>query len=280
MNDFLPMLLAGVKARTQRAKQDIPPERMAALAQRALATRPPVSLSRALAASANENTPAIIAEIKRASPSKGDIAPNLNAAATARAYEQGGAVALSVLTEETYFKGSLGDIKALRSLTPLPILRKEFITESYQILEAAKAGADAVLLIARILDKKRLSHLLDLTQDLGMEALVEVFDMDDIDKIKGVSPPLVGINNRNLKTFDTDTLRAARLARHLPPTTSVVAASGITGPRDIARHLEAGISAFLVGEALVRAKDSVSLIQEMIRIPKSKIHRVPGEDRP
>lgn len=208
---------------------------------------------------------AIIAEVKRASPSKGDIDLHMDAAKKARLYEAGGAAALSVLTEGKFFKGSLEDLRAVRGAITLPVLRKEFIIDPYQLYETAAIGADAVLLIARILDPQQISDFMALAQALHLETLMEVFDEEDIEKIAPFAPPLVGINNRNLKSFETDTTRAERLATLLPTDTTVVAASGIKDERDIQRHLKAGISSFLVGEALVRAKDPAQVLKTWIK---------------
>ena len=247
MGDFLKTIVADVAEVVKASESRVPLSQIRAMAE---APREPRGFADALA-----NAPvAIIAEVKRASPSKGDLAPNLDAAQVAQSYEAGGAAALSVLTEGKYFKGTLDDLKKARAVTQLPVLRKEFIIDPYQIYEAAAASADAVLLIARILEKERLSEFLTLTRELKMDALVEIFDEEDAQKIAPFAPELVGINNRNLKSFETDTTRASRIAKSLPAETLVVAASGIATVEDIKRHLDSGISSFLVGESLVKAK--------------------------
>ena len=257
MGDFLKTIVEHVAGVVEASQRDMPLAQMRDLAEAPHTTR---NFSNAL----SKAPVAIIAEVKRASPSKGDLAPDLDAAEMAQTYEEGGAAALSVLTEARYFKGTLKDLKAARAATPLPVLRKEFIIDPYQIYEAAAAGADAVLLIARILEKEKLSEFLSLVQELNMDSLVEIFDEKDAEKIAPFAPELVGINNRNLKSFETDTTRASRIARVLPAETQVVAASGIARADDIRRHLDSGISCFLVGESLVRAKNPAMRLRQFI----------------
>lgn len=206
----------------------------------------------------------IIAEIKRASPSKGDIRPDLDAARTAAAYEAGGAAAVSVLTDATFFKGSLDDLKAARAACQLPLLRKEFIISRYQVYEAAVAGADAILLIVRILTPDKLAELYTLARELGLDALVEIHTVEDAQIVAGCEARLVGINNRNLSTFETDIAVAVDLAGRLAPGQVPVAASGIAGPDDIRLNRSAGIFNFLVGESLVRAADPVRFIGRLM----------------
>ena len=212
-----------------------------------------------------DNRPvSIIAEVKRASPSKGDIRVDLNPATLAKDYEAGGAAALSVLTDTPFFKGSGLDLVRARSAVTLPVLRKDFIIDDYQIYEARVWGADAVLLIARILSAQKLSELYATVNNLGMEALVEIHDERDLETITLVRPRLVGINNRNLQTFDTDTGVALRMAEKLAPGQVPVAASGIAGPEDIRRNLDSGIRHFLIGESAVRAEDPAAFLNELI----------------
>jgi len=205
----------------------------------------------------------IIAEVKRASPSKGDIRADLDAADTASQYEKGGAAAVSVLTDPTYFKGHLDDLKAARSACSLPVLRKEFIISRYQVYEAAAAGADAILLIVRILNREKLMQLHSLCRELGLEALVEIHTPEDAAIVADSDIRLVGINNRNLATFETDIAVAMDLVSRLRPEQVPVAASGITGPDDVRRNLSAGIFNFLVGESIVRSPDPARFIGEL-----------------
>ncbi len=203
----------------------------------------------------------IVAEIKRASPSKGVIAPELDPAATARAYAAGGAAALSVLTETAFFKGSAEDLRAARGAVPLPVLRKDFILDPYQLCESVLMGADAVLLIVRILPDPLLADLHALAQVLGLDVLTEVHDEADVRRANAIGAELVGINNRDLASFATDAAHAARLARTVRRGATVVALSGIAADDDVRRTLDAGITCLLVGEALLRAPDPVAVLQ-------------------
>lgn len=206
----------------------------------------------------------IIAEVKRASPSKGDINPNLKAGPCAKEYETGGAAAISVLTDTPYFKGSLADLRQVRSSVNLPVLRKEFIISEYQVYESRAAGADALLLIARILEPGLLKDLLSLTHELGMDALVEIHSEQDYAAAHSAGAKLIGINNRNLATFDTDIQTAMNLADMLQPGEVPVAASGIGNREDIVNNLEKGLFTFLIGESIVRADDRPKFIQQLI----------------
>lgn len=206
----------------------------------------------------------IIAEIKRASPSQGDIAPNLDPAATACSYAAGGAAALSVLTEKTFFKGSADDLCAARNAVSLPVLRKDFIIDTYQLYESVLMGADAVLLIVRILPDPLLGELYICARSLGLDVLTEVYDADDARRANAIGADLVGINNRNLDSFETDVTHAAQLAKLINPQATVVALSGITSERDILKNVAAGISRFLIGETLVRAADPAALLRQFV----------------
>ncbi len=206
----------------------------------------------------------IIAEIKRASPSKGLIRTDLDAATFAAAYEKGGAAAISVLTDGPYFKGSLEDMKTAKRNSTIPVLRKEFIISSYQVYESAASGADAILLIAGILEKDKLCALLRLCRELGMDALVEIHNPEDIESAAYAGARLIGINNRNLKSFKTDINNAMNLSRMLDPRQIAVAASGITGPDDIKKNLDFGIFNFLIGESIVRSEDPTGFIRQLM----------------
>jgi len=206
----------------------------------------------------------IIAEVKRASPSKGPICADLNAAACAREYKRGGASAISVLTDGPYFNGSLADLRQVRESADLPVLRKEFIISRYQVFESRAAGADAILLIARILDAPQLAALLSLAHELGMDALVEIHSAEDYAAAHKAGAKLIGINNRNLATFDTDIRTAMNLAARLQPGEVPVAASGISSRADIEDNLKGGIFNFLIGESLVKAKDRAAMLNALI----------------
>ncbi len=260
--DFLTQIVQQKGREISQARTVVSEERLAELARQRSDFRPFFErLSQPGAAGVN-----IIAEIKRASPSRGDIAPDLDASRTALRYEKGGAAAVSVLTDPTYFKGSLEDLTAARSACALPVLRKEFVISRYQLFEAAAAGADAILLIARILTEKKLNQLYALCRELGMDALVEIHTPEDARTVAACGARLVGINNRNLSTFKTDIAIALDLVARLAPDQVPVAASGISKPADIQRNLKAGIFNFLVGESVVLCSDPVRFIRELMGV--------------
>lgn len=206
----------------------------------------------------------VIAEVKRASPSKGDICIDLDAAACARQYEEGGAAAISVLTDGPYFKGGMEDYVHVRQAVKLPVLRKEFIISNYQLYQSRAAGADAVLLIVRILSPSQLQDLLGLCAELDMDALVEIHSPEDYRVAHDAGARLIGINNRNLANFDTRLETALGMAGLLAENEIAVAASGISSREDIENNLKAGIFNFLIGESLVRAGDRVRFLKTLI----------------
>ncbi len=210
----------------------------------------------------------MIAEIKRRSPSKGDLAPDLDPATTARAYESGGAAALSVLTDRPFFGGSVDDLRAAREATGLPALRKDFTIDETQVLEARAIGADALLLIvAAIPDDALLRDLRAFTGELGLAALIEVHDEDELDRALAADAAVVGVNCRDLGTFDEDLAVAERLAARVPGGVVAVAESAIRRPADAARMAAAGFDAVLVGEALVRSPDAAAAVGELAAFP-------------
>ncbi|MCX7617304.1 indole-3-glycerol phosphate synthase TrpC [Tepidiforma sp.] len=216
---------------------------------------------------------AVIAEVKRASPSKGDIAPGLDAAEQALRYARGGASAISILTEPTWFKGTLADMAAARAavdeLGPArpAILRKDFIIDEYQLLEARVHGADAVLLIVAALDDAVLRRLYDGARALGMQALVEVNDADEMARAASLGAPLIGINNRDLRSFRVDLATTDRLASLAPPGALLAALSGISSRADVERFMAVGAAAVLVGESLMLAPDPAAKVRELRGIP-------------
>lgn len=212
----------------------------------------------------------IIAEIKRASPSKGDIRAELDPASLAKKYEQGGATALSVLTDRQYFKGSFEDLKRAREASTLPVLRKDFLISEYQLYESAVLGADAVLLIVRILSRKQLRDYLTLANQLNMDALVEVNSKEDIEKATWAGATLIGINNRNLTSFETDIKTAMQMASFLTPNQIAVAASGIKTREDIEKNQKIGIYNFLIGESLVRAENPRTFLRTLTKAVRSE----------
>ena len=197
----------------------------------------------------------IIAEAKKASPSKGVIRADFDPVNIARCYETNGAGAVSILTEEHFFQGHIDFLAAVRRSVTIPLLRKDFIIDPYQVYEARAAGADALLLIAAVLDSSDLQSLLQLVQDLGMHALVEVHTEDELEKALKVNPSIIGINNRNLDNFVTDIETTLRLQALVPDNIITVSESGIDTQDDIRRLRDCGVNAFLIGESLMREPD-------------------------
>ena len=198
---------------------------------------------------------AVIAEIKRRSPGAGEIRPDLDPLRLGLTYESAGAAALSVLTDEKYFGGSLGDLAGVRGLVDIPVLRKDFLIDESQVYEARGAGADAILLIVRILDDGRLRALRTLAEELGMCALVEAHDGGEVERGLAAGAGLLGINNRNLRTFETHLDVTLSLADRVPPSVVLVSESGIHTAADVCSVGEKGVDAVLVGESLLRKED-------------------------
>jgi len=251
-SNFLAGIIEKKRGRLAVAKAARAPEevRREALAVRANARRHAFRASLERADRVN-----VIAEFKRASPSKGEIRVGASAGETARAYERGGAAAISVLTEEDHFRGSLRDLAEVKRSTRLPVLRKDFIFDEYQIYESATARADALLLIVAALDDDALARLLSLAEDeLGMDALVEVHTAEELARARGAGARVVGVNNRDLRTFEVRLETSVELAAHADAAGSLlVSESGIRGAEDIRRLRACGYGAFLVGETLMRA---------------------------
>ena len=206
----------------------------------------------------------LIAEMKRASPSKGPIRPGASVTEVVRAYQEAGARAVSVLTEGAYFGGSLDDLVEARGACDLPLLRKDFVVDDYQLLEARAAGADAVLLIVAALDTEHLEHLMGMASDLGMDTLVEVHDEEEVETAVESGAEVIGINNRNLHSLEVDLETTFRLLADVPAGTVVVAESGIAEREDVERLEEAGVDAILVGETLMRADDPVRAVRDLL----------------
>lgn len=197
----------------------------------------------------------LVAEVKKASPSAGVIRADFDPIAIARAYQAHGAACVSVLTDVPYFQGHLSYLARVRAAVVLPLLRKDFLIDEYQVVEARVAGADCVLLIAEILDDEALRRLLDRARSLGMDALVELHDATQLDRVLAAGADLVGINNRDLRTFVTDLEHTLRLRERVPPGVVLVSESGIRDRRDVERLEAAGVDAVLVGETLMRQAD-------------------------
>lgn len=206
----------------------------------------------------------LIAEMKRASPSKGPIRPDATVTDIVRAYEAAGASACSVLTEPHWFGGSLDDLVEARAACDVPLLRKDFIVDPYQLAEARLAGADAILLIVAALDPDELTSLQDQAGEIGLDCLVEVHDEDELETALECGAEIIGVNNRNLQTLDVDPGTALRLLVDAPAGSIVVAESGITSNADVQRLEEAGVDAILVGEALMREDDPAAAVHALL----------------
>ena len=213
----------------------------------------------------------LIAEVKRASPSKGVLCKNLDPSSLAHIYKQSGAAAISVLTESEYFLGSFADLGAVRREVDLPLLCKDFIIDSYQIYQARAHGADAVLLIVAILNQHELKTLMETAHFLRMAALIEVHNKNELDRALEMSPRIIGINNRNLADFSVDLKTTLSLKLLIPEDTLVISESGIHSRDDVFRLQQSGINAILVGEALVTSPDPAAKIDELLGKSKSYI---------
>jgi indole-3-glycerol phosphate synthase len=223
--------------------------------ERAARAPAPRDFEAALRAKITAGGAAVIAEIKKASPSKGLLRENFDPASIARSYEAHGAACLSVLTDEQFFMGGAGNLRAARGGCGLPVLRKDFIIDAYQVLEARAMGADCILLIVAALADSRLRELEKLALELGLAVLVEVHDAGELDRALTMATPLIGINNRNLRTFETRLETTLDLLARVPADRLVITESGIHAPEHVARMRAAGVNAFLVGEAFMRAPD-------------------------
>jgi indole-3-glycerol phosphate synthase len=206
----------------------------------------------------------LIAEVKKASPSAGVLRDPFDPVEIARIYEGHGARAISVLTDAPFFQGSLDDLRAVRAAVSLPVLRKDFLIEPYQVFEARAAGADAVLLIAEVLEDSALAQLLTLTRELGMEALVELYEPQNLPRVVEAGAAVVGINNRDLRSFTTNLEHTLALRDQVPPDRVVVSESGIHSRSDVVRLEQAGVDAILVGEALMRSDDIGASIRRLL----------------
>lgn len=249
--DILSRILDCKRHEVALARQALP---LAELRQRSTALPPTRGFHQALQAQP-DGQPRIIAEIKKASPSAGLIRADFDPVAIAQIYERHGAAAISVLTDTPFFQGELAFLTAVQQHVALPLLRKDFVVDAYQLYEARCAGADAVLLIAAALDVPQLVDLAALSQELGLEPLVEVHTVAELDKALACSCRLLGVNNRDLHTFTTDIATTLELLRHIPAGYLVVSESGLNDHATIARLMAHGAAAFLVGESLMRQAD-------------------------
>jgi indole-3-glycerol phosphate synthase len=229
------------------------------LAESAKATR------RDFGAALRAHTPAVIAEVKQASPSKGVLVHDFAPARIAVDYQLGGAAALSVLTDESFFQGSLADLEAARAATTLPVLRKDFTIATSQIVEAAAHGADAILLIAAILTERGIREFREAAARYRMSALVEVHNRRELDVAIAAGADIIGVNNRDLTTFEVTLDTSLRLAEYIPASALRISESGIHGPADVAKLRAAGYTAFLVGEHLMKSGDAAAAIRELVQ---------------
>jgi indole-3-glycerol phosphate synthase len=252
VSDILAKILATKQKEVAAAKAELP---LAELKKLAEASPKPRDFTGALRQKLSANKPAVIAEVKKASPSKGILRENFNPAEIAKSYQQHGAACLSVLTDKDYFQGSAEILKQVRKAVNLPILRKDFMVDEYQIHEARLWGADAILLIVAALSLEAMQHLEQVAQNLGLAVLVESHNQEELELALKLKTPLIGINNRNLKTFDTSLNTTISLKGQIPQERIIITESGILAPQDVSLMQQNGINAFLVGEAFMRAEE-------------------------
>lgn len=254
---MLDRIIALKKEEVEQRKKALPLTR---LQERIARQKPPLDLTREL----KGDHIRLIAEVKQASPSRGMLSPHLNPIELAKTYAEGGAAAISVLTEANYFKGHIDYLRAIRPEVQLPLLRKDFVFDPYQVYESRAYGADALLLITAILSQDQLEELLSLSHSLGLRCLVEVHNENEVETALLSGAEIVGINNRDLNTFSVDIDTTRRLRPLIPQQRIVVAESGIRSRSDVEKLEEWGIDAMLVGEALVTAHDVIAKIRELV----------------
>jgi indole-3-glycerol phosphate synthase len=263
MQDILERILATKRRELEASRACVPLREVEAQAR---AAPPARDFAGAIRAKIAAGRPAVIAEVKKASPSKGVLRADFDPAAIARSYEAGGAACLSVLTDRDFFQGAPAHLAAARSACALPVLRKDFITEPYQVFESRALGADCILLIAAALARQDMQGLEASARSLGMAVLVEVHDDAELDAALALETPLLGINNRNLRTFETRLETTLELLARVPAGKLVVTESGILVPADVARMRERSVNAFLVGEAFMRAADPGSALRGLFSL--------------
>lgn len=261
IHDVLVQICDDTRAEVARRKADFPVE---VLKQKIAAQTRPRGFARTLMDHVNLHRVALIAEIKKASPSGGLIRDEFNPAALAEAYIQGGATCLSVLTDRKYFLGESEHLKIVRATVSAPILRKDFILDPWQVYESRAMGADCILLIMAALSDDQARELEELARALDMDVLAEVHDETELQRALGLQTPLIGINNRNLKTLKTDLQTAIHLAPQVPPDRFVVAESGIRTAADVKMLVDAGLQCYLVGESLLRQPDVAQAVRDLI----------------
>ena len=260
---ILDEIMAFHRENLPKIKREVPLENVRALAQTAV---PPLDFYAAL------KVPGVslIAECKKASPSKGLMVPNYDPVKLATTYVKAGARAISVLTDGRHFQGSLSDLRDVKEAigSKAPVLRKDFVFDPYQIYEARAAGADAILLIAAVLSDADVKSLMALTHKLGMNALVEVHTEEELERMLAIGPRIIGVNNRNLQTFEVDFANTARLRQMIPDDVVVVGESGLKTAVDVREMLKIGVDAILVGETLVKSKDTYQTAKSFVKAGK------------
>jgi indole-3-glycerol phosphate synthase len=260
--DILARILARKRAELEAARAAVP---LAEVERRAATAPPPRDFVGALRARIAAGRPAVIAEMKRASPSKGLLRADFDPVAIARAYEAGGAACLSVLTDRDFFQGDAAHLVEARNACSLPVLRKDFVTEPYQVYEARSLGADCILLIAAALARQDMQGLEASARSLGMAVLVEVHDASELEAALSLQTPLLGINNRDLRSFHTTLQTTLDLLPRIPQGRIVVSESGIAGTREVSLLREHGVHAFLIGEALMRAPEPGEVLRSIFK---------------
>jgi len=256
LEEMLDKIIAQKREEVEQRKKALP---LSCLKERIAQQSPPLDFASALRGDCIR----LVAEIKQASPSRGILRPNLNPVKLAKTYVEGSAAAISVLTEANYFKGSINHLAAVKEVVELPLLRKDFIFDPYQVYESRAYGADALLLIAAILSQEQLEELLSLSHSLGLRCLVEVHNEDEVKRTLLSKAEIIGINNRDLYTFTVDINTTQRLRPLIPRQRIVVSESGIKSRSDIEKLKEWGVNAMLVGEVLVTADDVLTKMKEL-----------------
>ncbi len=258
--DILKKIIARKREEIEAGRAEKPLEALQAEAAEAF---PPRGFVKALQTRIAAGRPGVIAEIKKASPSKGVLRPDFRPREIALSYAVNGAACLSVLTDRDFFQGAPEYLQQARAVCELPVLRKDFIIDPWQVYESRAMGADCILLIAACLDDDQLRALNDLGRSLGMDVLIEVHDAEELERALAVDNPMVGINNRNLRTFEVSLETTLELLERIPDDRLVVTESGILKPEDVALMRENGVNAFLVGEAFMRAEDPGARLAEL-----------------